>query len=129
MRGRIPGTGLGGVQFKLDSGYEQFAGDCGRDSSSTGAVEESLSGLAKTRKAEGRVDVLAERLIEQAVGHVKNPLLADLFAATRPGVKQLLKETVGPRTKRGRQIAENLFAAKEAVDRVKQSRAERGARV
>lgn len=87
-----------------------------------------MSGIAKTRKVEGRVDVLAARLLDEAVAHSRNPLLADVLAATRPGVESLLRETVGPRTRRGRQIAENLFAVREAYQRVKDSRERRQVR-
>jgi hypothetical protein len=79
----------------------------------------------RKRKTEGRVDVLAERLLERAVENSTSELLQDVFAATRVGIRQLLRSTVGPRTRRGRQIAENLFAAREAVARVQEARQRR----
>jgi hypothetical protein len=87
-----------------------------------------MSKLATTRKLEGRVDVLALRLIEAALKRSKHSELPVLYAGAKPAIEALLRQHVGPRTKRGRQIADNLFAIREAWERMQQH-ARKGQRV
>lgn len=72
----------------------------------------------KPRNVEGRVDVLLSRLIETVVERAKNPTLPALYAGAKPGVELILKEKLGPRTKRGKQVSATLYELREAWERV-----------
>ncbi len=76
----------------------------------------------KSRNPKGRVDVLLSRLIEEAVGQSSDPTLKMLHAGAKPGLDLLFKENLGPRTKRGREIAAHVTEAQAAVQRMQDAR-------
>ncbi len=80
----------------------------------------------KARKVEGRVDVLLSRLLDAAVSQSKDPTMKLLHAGAKPGVDLLLKEKVGPRTKRGKQISATLYELREAWERMQAKQREIG---
>jgi hypothetical protein len=80
------------------------------------------SPLAKIRKPEGRVDLLIARLIAEAVKHSKNPILPRAYAEVRPVVETLLNQKLGPRTRRGKKLAKDLFALRSLMDQIEARR-------
>jgi hypothetical protein len=80
------------------------------------------SPLARVKKAEGRVDLLIARLIAEAVKHAKNPILPKAYAEVQPVVESLLNQKLGPRTRRGKKLAKDLFALRELMDQIERRR-------
>lgn len=72
----------------------------------------------KVRNPQGRVDVLLSRLMDEAVAQSGNPTLQLLHAGAKPGLDLLIKENLGPRTKRGREIASHVREAQSAMQRM-----------
>ena len=75
-----------------------------------------VSPLARVRKPRGRVDLLIARLIGEAVKHAKNPILPRAYAEVQPLVETLLNQKLGPRTRRGKKLAKDLFALRSLMD-------------
>lgn len=80
--------------------------------------------LAQVRNPQGRVDVLLAQLLERGLQGVKNPAIPALYQDVKPLVEQVLKQHLGPRTKRGRKIAAQLFELRDTVERI--HKAQRG---
>lgn len=78
--------------------------------------------LAKVRKPQGRVDVLLAQLLERSLSQAKNPLVPTIYQEVKPLVELALKKHLGPRTKRGRKIAADLFSLKDAIETVQRAR-------
>lgn len=80
------------------------------------------SPLARVRKPAGRVDLLIARLIGEAVKHSKNPVLPRAYAEVQPLVETLLNQKLGPRTRRGKKLARDLFALRNLMDQIEARR-------
>jgi hypothetical protein len=76
----------------------------------------------RVRNPRGRVDVLVAHLLELGMKSAKDPALPALYQGVKPLVEKVLKAQVGPRTKRGRMIAANLFELQAAYERMQQQR-------
>jgi hypothetical protein len=59
------------------------------------------------------------------MGQVKNSAIPALYQDLKPIVETVLKQQLGPRTKRGRKIAAHLFDLQAAYEKVQQK--QRGA--
>jgi hypothetical protein len=78
--------------------------------------------LTKHRNPQGRVDVLLAQLLEVGLQSVTNPAIPAFYQDVKPLVERVLQAQVGPRTKRGRMIAANLFELQAAYARIQQQR-------
>lgn len=79
------------------------------------------SPLAKVRNPEGRVDLLIARLIAETVRASKNPLVPAAYAEVQPLFETLLTQKLGPKTRRGRKLAKDLFTLRGALQNVRRS--------
>ena len=74
-----------------------------------------ISPLARVRKPLGRVDLLIARLLNEATSHTTNPLIRSAYAEVKPFVESLLTKKLGPRTRRGRRLASDLFTLRDLL--------------
>lgn len=77
------------------------------------------SPLAKVKDPQGRVDLLFARLFQEGVNASKNPTVASAYAQLKPAFEEALYRKVGPRTRLGRKMARDLFAVKDALERLR----------
>ena len=87
-----------------------------------GEAKPPTSPLARVRNPQGRVDVLLAAILDRSVRAAKNPAVPALYEQAKPLVELLLKKHLGPRTRRGRKIAADLFALRDAVEHVQRAR-------
>ena len=86
------------------------------------APEPSPLSPKRVKNPQGRVDVLLAQLLERGLQTVKNPAVPGIYQEVKPLVEQALKQHLGPRTKRGRKIAEQLFDLQAALLKVQKAR-------
>lgn len=77
--------------------------------------------MQRVRNPKGRVDVLLSRMIETAAA--RNETWNAIFVQVRPHLDTLLKNELGPRTRRGRKISSYLFDLKRALEQAQKGRA------
>ena len=76
--------------------------------------------------ARGRVDILLEGIAAQYAQSQPNPIVEAAFNHFRPAIREVLTETVGPKTKIGRKTRRALDEGerfRQEVQRAKQRRA------
>jgi len=112
------------VNWKCSSCGQEFSGPCFHDCGLP-KPKPAKSPLARVRNPQGRVDVLLAQLLEKGFQQAKNPVLPALYQDIKPLVEQVLKNELGPRTRRGRKIAAHLFDLASAYQKVQQK--QRGA--
>lgn len=83
----------------------------------------TVSHLSRVKNPQGRVDLLLARILEQAVGASSNPVVPEVYKEVRPMIEQILTAQLGPRTKRGKKLASDLFTLRDAVENVRRSQA------
>ena len=81
------------------------------------------SPLARVRNPQGRVDVLLASILERSIQQAKHPALPAIYAQVKPLVESVLKQQLGPRTKRGRKIAADLFSLRATIEMIRKGRA------
>ena len=79
------------------------------------------SPLTKVKDPQGRVDLLFARLFQEGVKASKNPTVHAAYEQMRPYLEIALKAKVGPNTRLGRKMARDLFAVKDALDRLRRT--------
>ena len=109
------------MSWTCQSCQQTFSGPCYHDCGLP-KVPNAPSPLQRVRNPQGRVDVLLAAILDRSVKGAKNPAVPALYEQAKPLVELLLKKHLGPRTRRGRKIAADLFALRDAVEHVQRAR-------
>ena len=109
------------MSWTCPSCRETFQGPC-YHACGLPKVPKAPSPLARVKKTEGRVDLLIARLLEEATAHARNPLVAKAYSEVKPFVETLLTKKLGPRTKRGKKLASDLFTLRDLLQQVQEQR-------
>jgi hypothetical protein len=71
--------------------------------------------MDRVKNPQGRPDWLAAKLLERVIGQSSDQRLKFVHSAVKNELETLLLKTIGPRTKRGRQVKELLEKGKALV--------------
>jgi hypothetical protein len=78
----------------------------------------SKSPMDRVRKPQGRPDWLFAKVLEKAVSQSQDETVKTAYLVVRNDLERLLMTSLGPRTKRGKQVRALLEKAKQVLREV-----------